>query len=110
MIISDERFATATVVEGDRGNQPLLFDDFNCQLIFEKKHPELVVVNRWSHDYFDSSWFDAEQGWFVHSTQIHSPMASNMVFFQLQADADKFAETVSGVVMNFETAWAQSSD
>jgi len=103
MIVSDERFATSSVIMGDRGRQPMIFDDFNCQFNFEHKHPELEVITRWSHDYGSSAWAETAKGWFVTSPEIHTPMASSMVFFQSRSDADQFAESVSGTVVSFES-------
>jgi nitrous oxide reductase accessory protein NosL len=105
MIISDERFATSTIIVSERGDQPLLFDDFNCQIIFEHKMPELEVVNRWSHDYASSRWIETNTGWFVHSMQIRSPMASGLAFFETRSEAESYAETLSAVVLNHESAW-----
>lgn len=103
MIVSDERFATASVIMGDRGRKSLIFDDFNCQFNFERKLPELEVITRWSHDYGSSAWIETAKGWFVTSPEIHTPMASSMVFFQSRSDADQFAESVSGTVVSSES-------
>ncbi len=105
MIISDERFATSTIIVNERGHQPLLFDDFNCQINFEHKMPELEVVNRWSHDYLSSGWIETDAGWFVHSMQIRSPMASGLAFFETRSEAESFAKTLSAEVFNQESAW-----
>tara|TARA_R110000737_G_scaffold2923_8_gene8872 strand:+ start:144690 stop:145025 length:336 start_codon:yes stop_codon:yes gene_type:complete len=103
MIVSDERFATSSVIMGDRGRQSLIFDDFNCQFNFEHKYPELEVITRWSHDYGSLAWIETAEGWFVTSPEIHTPMASSMVFFQSRSDADQFAESVSGTVHSIKT-------
>ena len=103
MIISDERFTTATIIEGDRGNEPLLFDDFNCQMIFESKHTELTIVHRWSHDHGSSEWIHMADAWFVKSDQLHTPMASNIASFLTQADATAFSTSLEGDVVNFQS-------
>jgi len=108
MIVSDERFATSTIIIGERGRQPLVFDDFNCQINFEQQHPELDVVTRWSHDYLSPAWHETAEGWFVVSEQIRSPMASSMAFFKNRADADTHAVSVSGSVERFEAVRAKS--
>lgn len=106
MIISDERFATATVIDGTRGIQPILFDDFNCQINFEHKYPETEIVTRWSHDYPGLMWSATGTGWFVRAPTIRSPMASNMAFFRERKDAEAMAQSVSGQVLDFDSAWA----
>lgn len=105
MIVSDERFATSTVIEGDRGDEPLIFDDFNCQMIFESKHGDLVVVDRWSHDYNSREWLTMSQAWFVKSDQLHTPMASNIAAFSTKDQAESIADPLGGEVVDFQTLW-----
>ncbi|MFG0313251.1 MAG: nitrous oxide reductase accessory protein NosL [Phycisphaerales bacterium] len=101
MIVSDERFGTATIVEGDRGSQALIFDDYNCQRNFELKHPELEIMTRWSRDYETLEWFHTGDGWFVESVQIRSPMASNLAGFAALERAETYSDTVEGRVIRF---------
>jgi nitrous oxide reductase accessory protein NosL len=101
MIVSDERFGTATVVEGDRGSQAIIFDDYNCQKIFELKHKDLKVVTRWSRDYETLEWFRTDEGWFAQSPQIRTPMASHVAGFASNESALAFASTVDGQVITF---------
>ncbi len=105
MIISDERFATATVVESDRGPEPLLFDDFICQLDYEKAHPDIAVVTRWSHDYNTQTWFPTADAFFVRSDQIRAPMASHLAAFESKEDAEKLATELEGRVAPFKSVW-----
>jgi len=105
MIISDERFATATIIDGDRGNEPMTFDDFNCQMIFESKHPELTITDRWSHDHTSSEWISMADAWYVKSDQLRTPMASHIASFTTKAEADAFAAPIEGQVVNFATIW-----
>ena len=105
MIVSDERFATSTIVVGDRGNQAMIFDDFNCQINFETKHAELVVVDRWSHDHGTNEWMHMADAWFVESEQLRTPMASNIASFLDKEHADAFAIPLDGTVVGFDTLW-----
>ena len=105
MIISDERFATSTIIVGDRGDEPLLFDDFNCQMIFESKQTDLTIVDRWSHDHGSLEWLHTSEAWFVRSDQLSTPMASHLALFESQASAKEFAESLGGEVIDFQTVW-----
>ncbi len=105
MIISDARFATATVYVGDRGHEPYVFDDFNCQKTFDLKRAEEQVVDRWCHDYESSSWIQMSSAWFVRSDQLRTPMASGMVSFQEHAQAIELAESVDGKVSRYIELW-----
>jgi len=105
MIISDERFATATIVQGDRGNEPLLFDDFNCQMIFEAKHTDLIVTDRWSHDHSSSEWLHMADAWYVKSDKLHTPMASHIAAFSTREAAEAFASPLEGETLDFQSLW-----
>jgi len=105
MIISDERFATATIIIGDRGNEPMTFDDFNCQMIFESKHTDLTIVDRWSHDHTSSEWISMADAWFVKSDQLRTPMASHIASFTTKPQAETFATPIQGQVLDFKTLW-----
>jgi nitrous oxide reductase accessory protein NosL len=102
MIVSDERFGTATIIEGNRGSQALIFDDYNCQKNFELKHPEIKVITRWSRDYETLAWFHTDDGWFARSPQIRSPMASYIAGFASRDRAEAFADSVEGEVITFD--------
>ena len=81
MILSDKRFASALVVVGGRGDEPLVFDDLGCQIGYEKKYPELEIVDRWMHDYTTDEWISSADAWFVRSDELRSPMGSNIAAF-----------------------------
>lgn len=102
MIISDERFATASIIAADRGPHPTLFDDYNCQIKFEKLHTDITVLKRWSHDYQSSEWINTDSCWFVQSDTIKSPMASHLAAFELKADAQAFATESNGQLYQFD--------
>lgn len=107
MIISDERWATATIVEGDRGPEPLLFDDFNCQVNHETEHPELRVVARWSRSHTTREWVRTERAHFLASPEIHAPMGSGIAAFASPAEAEAAQSEFPGSLMGFEDAWAR---
>ena len=102
MILSDERFATTTIVEAPRGPEPRLIDDFNCQISYERAHNDLVVVARWSHDYGSSKWIRTESAFFLQSPELHTPMASHLAAFEFKADAEALQQKVPGEVLSFE--------
>jgi copper chaperone NosL len=105
MIVSDERFATAIVINGDRGFEPLVFDDFNCQLTHETKHPELDIVARWSHDYQSFEWLPMRDAWFIKSEALRTPMASHIATFSSEQAAREFSGPIDGAVSEFDEIW-----
>jgi len=110
MILSDERFAAATIVADDRGEpMPLLFDDSNCQAGHEKDKPGLAIIARWVHDHGTREWIDARRALFVYSPELRTPMASHVAAFGTLDAARKAAENLGGRVVSFEELWAVGS-
>jgi copper chaperone NosL len=105
MIISDDRFATSSVYLGDRGNEHVIFDDFNCQINYEKEHTQLSAVDRWSHDYATRQWLHMADAWYVQSPDLHTPMASHIASFSTRDDADAFAATLNTKPVDFSAIW-----
>lgn len=103
MIISDARFATATVVRGPRGPEALLFDDFNCQVNHEKANPDAEILARWSHDHGTSEWLRTENAHFVRSDRLRTPMASFVAAFRDKPDAEAMQRELGGDITGFET-------
>jgi len=104
MIISDQRRATATVVRGPRGPEPLLFDDFNCQVDHEAARPKLDIIGRWSHDHGSLEARRCHAARFVPSPEIRSPMGSHAAAFASQTAAERAADRLGGSVTTYEQA------
>ncbi len=107
MIVSDERFATASVVDGPRGPEPRVFDDFNCQIDFERDHPDVSVSGRWVHDHGTLAWVPAAAALYVRAATLHTPMASGVAAFAGRPAADAFAGDVGGDVLSFDELWGR---
>jgi copper chaperone NosL len=103
MIISDARFASATIVTDERGPVPVLFDDFNCQSSYESGHRDRPIVARWSHDYDSGDWINMMEGGFIlRSPNIESPMASHMAAFRTRDGAEAAKIKFGGEVIGFD--------
>lgn len=105
MILSSRPYATATIVRGPRGPEPRLFDDFNCQVHYEKSHADEEVLARWSHDYAGSDWMKTEQAHFVHSPALRTPMASQVAAFRDRSGAEALHGSVGGEIHDFDAMW-----
>lgn len=105
MIISDERWATATIVEGPRGPEPRLFDDFNCQARYEHNHPDLTILKRWSHDHTSLEWIPTESAVFLGSDSIVSPMGSGMAAHKSESVPGSPLNSDSAKTLTFAEAW-----
>ncbi|MFI4898829.1 MAG: hypothetical protein ACIARR_13525 [Phycisphaerales bacterium JB059] len=107
MIISDRRWATATIIDGPRGPDPLLFDDFNCQVNHESEHPGLVILARWAHDHTTGDPLRAEDAVFLMSPNLRTPMASKVAAFTSSEEVNAAQAELTGDVMDFEAAWGR---
>lgn len=105
MIISDDRWATATIIEGPRGPEPRVFDDFNCQVNYENERPDAVVVARWAHDFDTREWIRTENSRFLMSPALRSPMGSKVAAFATKAAATDAQRQLRGDLMTFDVAW-----
>jgi nitrous oxide reductase accessory protein NosL len=106
MIISDERFCGATIVEDERGRPvALLFDDYNCQAAHEASLGSPVIA-RWVHDHATRRWVRAEGAHFTHAMSLYTPMASHLAAFETEADAQALADRLGGRTLGFDEAWA----
>lgn len=101
MIISDVRFAAATVVTEDRGASSYLFDDYNCQVNFEVMNPGMTVSSRWAHDYESGQWTNAEQTHYLRSDNLKTPMASHVAAFGSAEAARDARDELGGDVVPF---------
>lgn len=104
MIISDDRFGVATIVRGERGDQALLFDDFNCQFNHERDRSDLVIARRWARDHGTRAWIDPEAARFVFAPTMRTPMGSHLAAFASDVDARAFAQQQAGRVMGLGDA------
>lgn len=99
MIISEPRFAAATVLEDGAAHK---FDDIGDLILYHMDHPDQKVKAYFAHDYNSQEWTRAETATFVASDQIKSPMGHGIAAFLKASDAEVFAKEVNGQVMNFE--------
>lgn len=103
MIISDPRFAAATLVEVDGATEPRRFDDIGDLLAYHREDPELVVRAWYVHDYDSEAWLDARRAHFVRAEGIRSPMGFGLAAFAEPERAEAFATEMEGEVLDFET-------
>lgn len=105
MIISDQRWATATIVEGPRGPEPRIFDDFNCQVRYEHTNSNLAIITRWSNDHATLEWIPTESALFLSAESIMSPMGSGMAAFANESLAVTPLHTETSKTLTFTEAW-----
>ncbi len=88
MIISDARYAAATLIEDGHTHK---FDDLAEMFIFQAKHPEDVVRAWFVHDYESETWIRGETAFYVMSSEIRSPMGYGVVALETREAAEAYA-------------------
>ena len=103
MTIMEPRFGAEIITKKGR---VFKFDDAHCiaSYINKKKIEQADIKQTLFIDYNqENSFVNGEEGWFVVSPQLKSPMNSNAAAFATKEAADKKAAEVSGSVKNWNT-------
>jgi copper chaperone NosL len=109
MIISDARFASATIVVDDLGRPEVwLYDDIGDMLKNERDLEASRVLSRWVHDYNTSTWIRADDALYLRSEELHTPMASHVAAFSDRASADATAESLPGTIVDWQSLMTQN--
>lgn len=102
MIISDERYAAATVIEPDGGDyESRIFDDIGCLFQFEEDEPTVKVAARFVRDARTSQWLDAEDAAYLHSMTLKTPMAFHVAALAGPEPARGMQQEFPGEVLDF---------
>jgi copper chaperone NosL len=99
MVISEPRFACATVLEDGTVHK---FDDIGDLVMYHFDRPDQRVRAYFAHDYTTEAWIRAEKAFFVHGDRIKSPMGSGLIAFGAEADAQAYAGQMNDRVMTFD--------
>jgi copper chaperone NosL len=101
MLIDDPRFAAATLTADGQSHK---FDDMNEMFLFHQENPEIEVTAWFVHHYDSEEWLRAEGAFFVHSSEILSPMAGGLAAFATRAEADALATELGAEALSFDEA------
>ena len=102
MIVSDQRFAAAIILElPDGERRPAAFDDIGCMLDYEREHHDGKVLARFVKDVTTGQWVSADVANFVRGKSIQSPMASGIAATATVDAAEKFAADHNASVRTF---------
>ncbi len=102
MIVNEERFAVAAIVDAGDGPVPLLFDDVSCLFAYEADEPQAAVSVRYVHDANTNAWLDASAAHFVKGEAIRSPMGGGVLATGDRGAADSLGARFGGDVLGFE--------
>ncbi|HEY7428660.1 MAG TPA: nitrous oxide reductase accessory protein NosL [Gemmataceae bacterium] len=97
MLINDDRFAAALVTADGETRK---FDEVGCLLEYQAKDPA-PARRSWVRCYRSSQWLDAQQAFFVHSPQLHTPMGCGLAALPTFANARELADELHGRIVLF---------
>ena len=99
MLISDAKFAAATVEEDGTARK---FDDIGDLVAYYAPADKVRVKAYFVHDYPSEKWLRAEQAFFIVSPQIQTPMAHGIAAYADRAAAETAAQKYGVKVMTFD--------
>ncbi len=102
MIVSEERFATATIVErSERTREIRIYDDIGCMLAAGSPRDGRIAA-RFVHDHESLSWIAAETAFYVRGAELRTPMLSGLAAWADRKQAESGAKRYSGSVIGFD--------
>lgn len=84
MLIAEDRFSCASIIEQDDDRFYVFFDDVGCLLDYEhEKGKAIGVIERYVHDSDTKQWVDAQKACFILADheRLRTPMGSGIAAF-----------------------------
>jgi copper chaperone NosL len=100
MIITDQRYAAASIAIVDGKKRVLAFDDTGDLLDYHRANPQIEVIKRYVGDASTRAWIEFERAHFVHAPTVHTPMGSGILAYASEADAQAASEKHEGRRVN----------
>lgn len=104
MIIQEDRFSSAMLVNRSGRREHLLFDDACCMLDLERSTAEpLGVIARYVRDHPTREWIDADSAVFLFADRerLLTPMGSGIASFRERTDAERAQAEFGGELMDY---------
>lgn len=110
MIISDDRFAAALVIEKAADDyEHLLFDDAGEMFAYAaEENGQSTIISWFVHDYNSREWLDATSAWFVVADSLQTPMGFGVAAAAQELEAQALAQEWGGEVLSFTQAREQT--
>ncbi|MBI5650721.1 MAG: nitrous oxide reductase accessory protein NosL [Chloroflexi bacterium] len=102
MIISDARFAAATLTTDGRS---LKFDDAGEMFGYHARNSQVQVRAWFVHDYDSQKWINGKDAFYVIARDIKSPMGTGVATFAERANAETLAKRFNVNVLTFDQAF-----
>jgi copper chaperone NosL len=99
MSISEKRYAAELI---DDDGQVFKFDDIGCMTNFLKqKRTNASIQATFVMDFDRREWVKAENAFYVHSSELKTPMNGGIVAFTDQSSADAALAKYHGTMLRF---------
>lgn len=100
MAISEKRYAAQLL---DNQGQVFKFDDIGCMANFmQRNNIDGTTVARFVMDFDERIWIKAEDAYYVHSSEVTTPMNGSVIAFTTQTKAQQAAEKFHGKIQRLE--------
>ena len=100
MAISEKRYAAEFI---DSEGQPFKFDDIGCMVSFIKSKGDKDRISAYFvMDFDDRQWLKAGAAYYVHSTELQTPMSGQLVAFKDEARATEAVGKYHGKLLRFD--------
>ena len=104
MAISEKRYAAQFV---DGGGQPFKFDDIGCMINFaNEKRNKYEIAAYFVMDFDDRQWVEANDAYYVTSTELKTPMDGHTAAFKDEAKAREAVARFHGRLRGFTDLFA----
>jgi copper chaperone NosL len=99
MAVMDNQFATQIVLDSGKS---MMFDDIGCMYTWMKENKDQKIKAQFVRDYRTKEWVPSEEANYVYDKSIKTPMAYNVVSFESEKEADKFAEKYDTSTLTYD--------
>jgi copper chaperone NosL len=103
MLVSEDRFSTASLVAKGGERLYYYFDDVGCLLDYERELPgDVTVIERYVHDHDTKAWVSAQDASFLLAgvAALQTPMGSGIAAFVTPNAARAAADQYGGDVLD----------
>lgn len=100
MAISEKRYAAELI---DSEGQAFKFDDIGCLVNFIKNRKNATkIVAYFVIDFDERQWTNADDAYYVHSSELATPMNGGIIAFKNQSKAREAVDRYHGKLIRFE--------
>lgn len=105
MLVNEDRFSSAMLIERDGVREHLMFDDAGCMIDYEAQHPgEFTVIERFVHDHPTREWVSASKATFIFAERekLRTPMGSGIGAFASEDAAREAHAQFGGEILSYD--------